>query len=140
MDVKPLNYPPKILLAWAEAISGNKKIGDWLVKNGYKELGIFTFALRNKDDARQWLMENGYPHLMAMINAVERNPQAYVWLRKYKFQVLEKMAIAGDGSDEGLKWLAQHGHRELAIVAQRIRVVKDEIEDQNNDMHRISPD
>ncbi|MBK7945117.1 MAG: hypothetical protein IPJ85_07365 [Flavobacteriales bacterium] len=44
---------------------------DWLTTNGYPELGIFTFALRNKADARKWLMENGHPHLMAVINGIE---------------------------------------------------------------------
>ena len=46
-------YPPKILVAWGEAISGNGEIRDWLIKNGYPELGLFTFALRNKDDANR---------------------------------------------------------------------------------------
>ena len=46
-SIKPINYPPKILVAWGEAISGNSKILDWLMKNGYPELGIFCHALKN---------------------------------------------------------------------------------------------
>ena len=40
-----MQYPAKILVAWAEAIGGNKKIRDWLIANDYKELGLFVFAL-----------------------------------------------------------------------------------------------
>ncbi len=44
----------------------HSEIRDWLIKNGYKELGLFTFALRNMDDARMWLVENGSPHLLEL--------------------------------------------------------------------------
>ena len=62
-----MEYPAKVLLVWGEAISGHVGLRDWLMKNGYPELGIFTFALRNKKEARQWLMDNGQPHLLAVI-------------------------------------------------------------------------
>jgi hypothetical protein len=139
-NLKPLSYPPKILIAWAEAIGGNKDIRDWLMDNGYKELAMFTFAVRNKDEARKWLMENGYAHLMAMINAVERNQVALKWLQHFNFTVLEKMALSGDGDDEAHQWLIANGHREFAYVAKKIQYIKDQIEDNNNDPHRISPD
>ena len=50
-----ISYPPKVLLAWKEAISGNIEIRDWLTKNGYKELGVFCFALINDENAKKWL-------------------------------------------------------------------------------------
>lgn len=140
MDVKPLVYPAKVMLAWGEAISGNAKIRDWLIQNGYPELGIFVFALHLKDDARKWLTDNGFPHLMAMINGVEGNPNALLWLRKYNYPVLEKMALVGDGDEEALNWLLDNGHKEFAMIAKRIEAVKDEIEANNNDPHRISPE
>lgn len=140
MDVKAYSYPPKILLAWAEAISGNREIRDWLTKNGYPELGLFTFALRNKDDAKKWLMENGFPHLLALINGAEGSEKALEWLRKYNFTILEKMALVGDGDESAYLWLMKNGHREFAMIAKRIEFVKDEIERNNNDPHRISPD
>lgn len=141
MDVKKLEYPPKILLAWGEAISGNSKLRDWLITNGYKELGLFCFALRNKDDARQWLLDNGYPHLMAMINAIEGNKNAFLWLKKFEFIILEKIAlIAGLGDENAFKWLIDNNHRELAMIAKRIEAVKDEIEDDHNDPHKMSAD
>ena len=64
-------YPTKIIVAWAEAISGNKTIRDWLTSNGYEELAAFTYALNLQDDARKWLMDNGHPELMALINGAE---------------------------------------------------------------------
>jgi hypothetical protein len=64
-------YPAKVLLAWGEAISGHAELREWLIKNGYPELGIFTYALRNKADARKWLMDNGHPHLMAVRGALK---------------------------------------------------------------------
>lgn len=140
MDVNNFSYPAKIILAWAEAVAGNTKIRDWLIKNDYPELGLFVFALNNKDEARKWLLDNGYPHLMALINGVEGNKQALQWLRIHKFPVLEKMALAGDGDEDAFNWLVDQGHKEFAMIAKRIQVVKDEIEDKNNDPHRISPD
>ena len=50
--LKPIAYSPKILIAWKEAIGGNKKIREWLTNNGYKELGLFCFALQNDKKAR----------------------------------------------------------------------------------------
>ena len=50
-----MNYTAKILVAWAEAIGGNKKIRDWLIANDHKELGLFVFALYHNQDSRDWL-------------------------------------------------------------------------------------
>ncbi len=138
-ETMKFEYPAKVILAWGEAISGNKAIRDWLMQNGFVELGIFTHALRNQDEARTWLMTNGFPHLMALINGAEGNVNAVLWLRKHEFDVLEKMAVAADNSDEALIWLVNKGFSDMAMIAQRIRNVKNDIESENNDMHKISP-
>ncbi|MCC6600188.1 MAG: hypothetical protein IT223_05890 [Crocinitomicaceae bacterium] len=135
-----IEYSSKIILAWGEAIGGNKQIRDWLTENGYPELGIFVFALHHKKDAREWLMDNGYPHLMALINGAEGNQNARLWLRKYGYDIMEKMALAADNNEEAVVWLLQQGYKDMAIIAQKIRVVKNEIERRNNDMHSISPE
>ncbi len=132
------SYPAKILLAWAEAIGGNKQISDWLTANGYAELGVFTFALRNKENAKNWLMSNGFEHLAATIAGAEGNKSAVEWLESYKFDILAKAALTGDGNEEALKWLIKNGHREMAMVGKRIQQVKDQIEQDNNDVHKIS--
>jgi hypothetical protein len=133
-------YPAKVIIAWGEAISGNAKIRDWLTKNGYPELGIFSFALRNQEEARNWLLENNHPHLMALINGAEGNPSAILWLRKYKFDILEKMALAADNSKEAMIWLINQDLQDMANVAERIQIVKNGIELDNNDVHKISSD
>ena len=133
-----VKYPAKILIAWAEAISGNSDIRDWLIKNGYKELGLFTFALRNMDDARMWLMENKYPHLLALINGIEGNLQALQWLESNGFKTFSIMALAADGNKSAKEWLLKN-NKLLAMVALKMEFVKDEIERDNNDAHKISP-
>ncbi len=133
-------YPAKVLLAWAEAIGGNKKIREWLTEHGYPELGVFTFALRNKEDAKTWLAKNGFEHLAATIAGAEGNKSAVDWLEKYKFDILAKVALSGDGSKEAFMWLLANGHKEMALVAKRIQLVKEQIEEDNNDVHKISSD
>lgn len=140
MVIKPLDYEPKILVAWGEAITGNNKFRDWLIVNGFRELGLFTYALRNKADARDWLMKNGYPHLLALICGVERNKSALRWLQKNNFDILFHMALAGDGDEASYQWLLQHNQQAYAMIAKKIEYVKDQIEEDNNDPHHISFD
>ena len=122
---KPLIYPAKILLAWGEAIGGNKEIRDWLAKNGYPELYTFVFALNLKDDAREWLMKNKYPHLLALIQGVERNKKALEWLKINGFETLHHIALAGDGNQESFRWLKLH-QRDFAHLALKIKERKGE--------------
>jgi len=129
-------YPAKVLLAWGEAISGHRALRDWLTANGYPELGIFVFALNNKDDARKWLMSNGHPHLMALIRGIEGDKQALQWLEHNGMKVLKHVALTGDNDDESFQWLRQHGHRELAMLGLKMRKVKGEIEEDNKDPHK----
>ena len=51
-------YPEKILLAWGEAIGGNVEIRDWLLKEGYPELGLFCYALYFDKKSCEWLLKN----------------------------------------------------------------------------------
>lgn len=141
VKLKPLNYPPKILIGWAEAISGNKELTDWfLASDDYKELGLTVHALLLKDDARTWLMENGYAHLMAMVNGCEGNKEAIHWLKKSNFITLMHVALAGDGDQASYQWLLNKGHKEFAIISQKIKVLKDQIEENHNDIHSFGKD
>ena len=130
-------YEAKILIAWGEAISGNKKIRSWLVKNGYPELSVFCYALCNQDDARQWLMDNNFPHLMALINGIERNEQALNWLGSNGFYLLRNMAMAADGSEASMDWL-QNMHPVFGIIAGKMYTIKKQIDDDNYDPHKIN--
>ena len=134
-SIMRLEYPAKILLAWGEAISGNREIRDWLIKHGYPELGIFTFALRNKHEAREWLMKNGHPHLMAVITGIEGDEKALQWLDDHEMHVLRKVALTGDGDTDSFRWLVDHGHRELAMIGTKMNRVKRDLDEKYGDIH-----
>jgi len=131
-------YNAKILVAWGEAITGNKEIREWLTKNGYVELGVFCFALTNDAKSRKWLMDNDFPHLMAMINGIERNKKALDWLGINKFHVLRNMALAADGFESSTKWLKDK-HPSLLMLASKMRFIKIQIDERNYDPHRLNP-
>lgn len=131
------DYPVKILVAWGEAISGNTEIRDWLMKNGYPELGLFTFALRNQDEALEWLLKNNFPHLVALINGMEGNKEALQWLESNGFGNLKMMALAGDNSEKARQALMQ-SDKLLTMLALKMGAVKDEIERDNSDVHKFS--
>ena len=134
------DYPAKVLLAWAEAIGGHAGLRDWLMKNGYPELGVFVFALHLKQDARDWLMKNGHAHLMALISGIEGDKVALNWLERSGMPVLKLVALAGDGSEEAVRWLIGHGHKELARAALNMHRVKSRIDEDHSDPHKFAQD
>ena len=133
-----MTYPEKVLLAWGEAISGNVEIRDWLMANNYRELGLFCFALRNQPEAREWLMRNGHPHLMAVVRGAEGEKRALGWLASHSFTALRLVALGADNDDDAVAELMKTGDRLMAGLALKIRSVKNGIEQDNNDVHRIS--
>ena len=133
-----MQYPAKVLLAWGEAISGNLEIREWLMTNGYPELGLTCHALQLVDSARSWLMANGHPHLMALVSGCEGDKQALQWLEKFGYTYLKDVALGADNDDEAVKRLLKANQREWAGIALKIRAVKNQIESDNNDMHKIS--
>ena len=136
--VKNITYSPKILIAWKEAIKGNKKINNWLTVNGYKELGVFCHALRNDYKAKDWLLENGYPHLLALINGAEGDQKALHWLVKLKFDLLFHMAKAADSYIDSKNFLKIKDPLLLAIAIE-MEIIKDEIDDNYKDPHKLNP-
>ena len=133
-----MQYPAKVLLAWGEAISGNLEIQEWLMTNGYPELGLTCHALQLVDSARSWLMANGHPHLMALVSGCEGDKQALLWLEKFGYTYLKDVALGADNDDEAVKRLLKANQREWAGIALKIRAIKNQIESDNNDMHKIS--
>lgn len=140
LKVKPFEYHPKIILAWAKGIEGNSDLLNYLLEHDYKELVMASHAIHLRDKARDWLMENGYPHIMAMINAAEGNKQALQWLRMNNFTLFYNMALAIDGHDEGFKWINQNSTQEYFYLTKIIKDVKDGIEEGHNDIHKRSRD
>lgn len=133
-----MEYPAKVLLAWGEAISGNPSFQQWLLASEYRELGLCCYALRHDAGARDWLMAQGFPHLMALVRGSEGEGQAVMWLERFGFQYLADVARGADNDDEAIHRLMQQGQREWAGIALKIRSVKNQIEDDNNDIHKIS--
>lgn len=134
MTTKGLNYPPKILIAWGESISGNQKITDFLMKH-VPELGLFHYALRNESRARDWFLKNKKPHFMALINGIEGKKDALDWLQKNGYDLLYQMALIGDGNTAAFENLLKSDLKLFALLAKKMEHVKDEIEARNNDPH-----
>ena len=134
------DYPAKVLLAWAEAIGGHAGLRDWLMKHGYPELGVFTFALRLQDPAREWLMKNGHPHLMAVISGIEGDKVALSWLEHHGLAIWKQVALAGDGKEASVRWLIDHGQKELARAALNMHRVKRQIDEDHSDPHKFAQD
>jgi len=127
-------YSEKIIVAWGEAISGNLEIRDWLMKNNYPELGLFCYALFFDKSASDWLMKNA-PHLLATIKGAEGKNDAIRWLEINGFKLLAIVAKAADNDKEQMRWLMIND-KLFGLLAQRIKLVKDDIEEANNDVHR----
>ena len=138
VKLQPLDFSPKVIHIWSKAIEGDKVCLEILLKSEYKPLGLFVYALHLKDDAREWLMLNGYAHLMAMINGVEGNKEAIHWLAQHNFHVLMHMALSADGDKTSFEWLVKNGHKDFALMSKKIEHVKDQIEIDHNDVHKIS--
>lgn len=138
--LKNLDYPAKIILAWSKAIDGDDQFLVWLKDNGYEELFMATYAILLKEEARKWLQENGYAHLLAMINAAEGNESAKKWLQTHNFDVLFHIACAVDDEIESFQWLGQNAPADIFILTKSIKRVKDDIEENHNDIHSFRKD
>lgn len=137
-SAKGLDYDVKVLLAWGECISGNDKITEWLLKNSFRELGLFRYALRNEEHSRDWLVNNGFPHLQALISGIEGKEDALKWLERHGYAMLHEMALAADGDTEAMARLMRPETTVFAMLAQKMAYVKDNIEDAKRDIHRFN--
>lgn len=138
--LKNLDYPAKIILAWSKAIEGDDQFLIWLKDNGYEELFMATYAILLKEEARKWLTDNGYAHLLAMINAAEGNESAKKWLQTHNFEVLYHIACAVDDEEQSFHWLGQNAPADIFILTRTIKKVKDQIEENHNDIHSFRKD
>jgi len=108
------------------------------MSNGYPELALTCHALQHVESARSWLMSNAQPHLMALVRGSEGDARAVEWLEKFGYSYLKDVALGADNDDEAVTHLLKLNQREWAGIALKIRAVKNRIEAENNDMHRIS--
>jgi hypothetical protein len=135
LNTKLIDYPAKIVLAWAKAIEGDENFTIWLSENGYPELVMATYAIYLKDEARDWLMQNGFPHLMGLINAAEGNKKAQSWLLVNNFDLYFHIALAVEDEPLSWKWIQNNAGVEIFILTKCIKMIKDKIEENHNDMH-----
>ncbi len=138
--LKPIDYHPKIILAWAKAVEGNEDLLLWLKENDYNELVMATYAIYLREEARTWLQDNGYAHLLAFINAAEGNESAQKWLETHGFETLYHMALAIEDVQESWGWLSKHVTADMFLLTQNIKKVKDKIEENHNDIHTFRRD
>ncbi len=135
VTLKSIDYPAKIMMAWAKGIEGDLTFLNWLGENGYPELVAASGAIRLNGNARKWLMDNGYPHLLAFVQAAESNRYAIAWLERNNLNLLSMMAKAIDGDKESLIWVQVNQPLDIFVLTVSIKKVKDSIEDYNNDVH-----
>lgn len=138
--LKRIDYPAKIIVAWSKAIEGNDEIMLWLKENGYMELFMATYAIYLKEEARNWLQENGYAHLLAMINAAEGNESAQKWLLVHDFEILYHIAMAVEDEHSSFEWLGKNAPADIFILTKTIKKIKDQIEENHNDVHSFRTD
>lgn len=77
---------------------------------------------------------------MALVRGAEGDINALLWLKKYKFDILEKVARGGDNDDKAINWLVNNNFKDFANLSLRIRAVKNEIENDNQDVHKFNID
>ena len=136
--LKQLEYPTKVLIAWREAIGGNVEFRDFLIRSPYKELGIFCFAILNDKKSRKWLLDNNYGHLLATIEGIEGKDSALVFLKENGFDLLFHFARSADSWKDSQIWL-QKNDKLLYAISLKIEFIKDEIELNNEDPHKLNP-
>lgn len=133
----PCDYPVKVLIALAEAIGGNDKIYEWLYKNGYPELSAFSSSIRANEEAYDWLMKRGFPQLAAFSYAIYGDKKAWLWLKKYHFDLLLKLGDASFANQEAIAWFNARKLQVFLIIAKKIKEVKENINRDNEDYHKI---
>jgi len=75
---------------------------------------------------------------MALISGAEGDEKACIWLVKNHYEKLSLMAKGADNDDEAITQLLVNGHREWAMIALKMRAVKNDIQDDFDNWHTYS--
>jgi len=130
-------YPVKILILLGEAISGNEKAHQWLVDNSYPELGAFVSAINSSDSAFNWLMKFKFINLAALCSAIYNVEVAKQWLDKFNYTIEFNLAEAVNNNNEAIKWFEEQDLLLFIILSHKIKMLKDQRYDDNNNYHKI---
>ena len=117
--------------------TGSDEFFEWLMRNGYPELGAFSRAIQGEAKAKEWLMKNGFLQLVAIDNVIDKDENAEVWLAKNHFEVDLAFAKAINCDDDATEWLEKNDLQVFVILAKKIRKYLDDkyLEDEyNNDI------
>ncbi len=114
-------YPPKILIAFAETFTPNDEIFNWLMKNGYPELGALSACLKGSKDAFNWLMKNGYPHFCALDSAIDGNRVAHMWLQKNKFDMYAVLADVCRNVESAIAYCKENQLTDFLYIGEKFR-------------------
>lgn len=123
VKIQPLEYPPKIILAWNECLKGNVDITNWLLENGYRELVIAASVIHGENSGEQWLMKNGFPHLLAFAHAMEEDEEALRWLEVNKFEKLRRIALAATYENWAWDWVLANCTEDLILLCKTLRLL-----------------
>lgn len=126
-------YPIRILLAFIEAVGGNEVFFEWLMKNGYPELGVLSKSIRGGEASNQWLIQHKFPQFAAFDAAIHGDVKAIIWLKRYHFIFLIRLADASRGTPIALKWFEQKNLKVFIMLAKKI---KSFVDNQVYDVHK----
>ena len=77
------HYPIKILMAFGCTFeSEGDEFFEWLMRNGYPELGALSRTIQGDTKAKDWLMEHNFPQLAAIDSVIDKEEKAEQWLLK----------------------------------------------------------
>jgi len=129
-------YPAKIIIAWGEALDGNKKIYNWLLNNGYPELAALSSAIHASRDALNWLLEHE-PRLAILSNAIDGEKHAISWLVKNQEELLLTFADACNDDKKAKRWLAERNLQALINIADKVFEILKQQRHDRVDYHKI---
>lgn len=128
-------YPAKIWLAFGETFTEKgQPFVDWLMKNGYPELGALSHAIRGSEEALGWLMKNRFFHLAALDGAIDQDQKAYKWLHDHGHLFLIVFADACHGSKNAVDWFKKNELVAFLTIAGKIKEWRD---GQTFDYHKL---
>lgn len=134
-------YPLKILIAFNEALNGNKKIYEWLVNNKYPELAALISGIKGSVPAYKWLSKHKFLAFCAFIDALEEDIKALEWLKNHKFDLLLTILLYCKG-DIRTELLLKKKAKIYFYIAKSIKDIYTQTEKENEDMfnymYRIS--
>ena len=100
-----LSYNVKVLLALEKSIEGKDTFFQWLVENGYPELGAFSNFLHDDPNAEQFLVKTGNGWLGLLSHAIDGDKRALAWVKMHLHQANLMFALACREEEKAQSWL-----------------------------------